>query len=63
MIRIKSITYTNENGELININFDGTEADYCIDRCTELIREMASGGRDLGPPPRPKAEGEMPWMG
>ena len=52
MINIESISYRNENGELITVNFEETEVQYRADRIHDLVREMIAGGRDIGPPPR-----------
>ena len=63
MINIQSITYTNEAGESITVNFEETELSYRADRITDLVREMLAGGRDMGPPPKPPSEPDMAWMG
>lgn len=51
MITIVKISYTNENGELVDINFAETDVEYRADRIHDLVREMLAGGRKLGPPP------------
>jgi len=65
MINIQSITYTNESGESVTVNFEETELSYRADRITNLVREMLAGGRDMGPPPKSKtdATGDMAWIG
>ncbi len=64
MVKIQSIVYQNEHGEAITIDFAETDIEYRVDRITDLVRDMAASGRDLGPPPLRKPEGEQPaWMG
>jgi len=63
VIKIQKIVYLNEHGEEISIDLADTEIEYRVDRITDLVREMAASGRDLGPPPKPKSEGEMAWIG
>jgi hypothetical protein len=64
MVRIQRVIYQNEHGEEISIDFADTDIEYRVDRITDLVRDMAGSGRDLGPPPKPKTEGEVPaWMG
>ena len=64
MVKITKVIYANEHGEEISIDFADTEIEYRVDRITDLIRDMAAGGRELGPPPKAKPEGEVPaWMG
>jgi len=63
MINIESITYSNEKGESVTINLAQTELEYRYDRITDLLREMMSGGRELGPPPRRKDGEQAAWIG
>lgn len=53
MIRINTISYTNEKGELITVNFENTRTEDMVDRVTDLMREASAGGREMGPPPQP----------
>ena len=61
MIKIQRIVYINEHGEEISVDLADTEIEYRVDRVTDLVREMAAGGRELGPPPRPKSDGDAEW--
>jgi hypothetical protein len=64
MVKIQKLVYQNEHGEEITIDFAETDIEYRVDRVTDLVRDMAAGGRDLGPPPRQKPEGEQSaWIG
>ena len=56
MIEIVAISYTNEQGERVDVNLENTDVEYRADRITDLVREMLSGGRKLGPPPRRKPD-------
>ena len=60
MIKIQKIVYINEHGEEITVDLADTDLEYRSDRITDLVREMMAGGRDMGPPPRRKPEGEIP---
>lgn len=63
MIKIQKIIYMNEHGEEITVDMVDKDIEYRVDRITDLVREMAAGGRDIGPPPKPKSEGEVPaWV-
>ena len=62
MIKIQKIVYINEHGEEISLDLMDTEIEYRVDRITDLVREMAAGGRELGPPPlrkNPETQGEV----
>jgi hypothetical protein len=66
MVKIQKVIYQNEHGESVTIDFAENElgVEYIVDRVTDLVRDMAGSGRDLGPPPRKEPEGEVPaWMG
>ena len=66
MVKIQKVIYQNEHGESVTIDFAENElgVEYIVDRVTDLVRDMAASGRDLGPPPARKPEGEQPaWMG
>jgi hypothetical protein len=66
MITIVKISYTNEDGELVDINFSETDIEYRADRIGDLVREMLAGGRKLGPPPRrndPEGSGQQAAWG
>ena len=64
MVRVTKVIYQNENGEEITVDFAETDIEYRVDRMTDLARDMAASGRDLGPPPNKQPEGEVPaWMG
>ena len=60
MVKIQRVMYLNEHGEEITIDFTETDIEYRVDRLTDLIRDMAASGRDLGPPPNP-AGGSSAW--
>lgn len=62
MINIQSITYTNESGEAITVDFKETEIEYRADRLSELIQEMMFGNQKLGPPPKKTSETESAWL-
>ena len=51
MVKIQRVMYLNEHGEEITIDFTETDIEHRVDRLTDLIRDMAASGRDLGPPP------------
>jgi hypothetical protein len=53
----------NEHGEEISVDLADTDIDYRVDRITDLVREMAAGGRDMGPPPKPGDGEARAWMG
>jgi hypothetical protein len=66
MVKIQKVIYQNEHGESVTIDFSENDlgVEYIVDRVTDLVRDMAASGRDLGPPPGRKPEGEVPaWMG
>jgi len=64
MITITRISYTNEAGESIDVNFEETDIEDRADRINDLAREMLAGGREMGPPPQKKPEGgQSAWIG
>jgi hypothetical protein len=74
-IIIQEVIYLNEKGDRIVVDFADTDVDYRSERLEDLLREMVSGGKlgpkmkskeeidRLGPPPRPKEQGEQAAWG